>query len=121
MTVPGGHSLRDGERGCTVTDDLMFLLVESLRWKDLAGSGSPSLSDDSSPVAETGLLETAASLVAIGLGRLWLASSGPRASSSNKGKAWLSSTWPTAWPLRLGHGEISTALDETNDQPTNNM
>lgn len=53
--------------GCegNVTDDLMFLLVENLLWKDLAGSVSPSLSEESSPTAETGLVEMAASFVAI--------------------------------------------------------
>lgn len=48
-----------------VTDDLMFLLVENLLWKDLAGSVSPSLSEESSPTAETGLVEMAASFAAI--------------------------------------------------------
>lgn len=49
-----------------VTDDLMFLLVENLLWKDLAGSVSPSLSDESSPpAAGTGLVDTAASFAAI--------------------------------------------------------
>ena len=46
------------------TEDLIFLLVENLRWNDLAGSVSPSLSDDSSPVPEDIFAETVASLVA---------------------------------------------------------
>lgn len=45
----------------------MFLLVEKRRWKDLAGSVSPSLSDESSPAMEgVDLIETAASFPAIG-------------------------------------------------------
>lgn len=51
------------------TDDLMFLLVENLLWKDLAGSVSPSLSEESpSPPADevgTGLVETFVSLAAM--------------------------------------------------------
>lgn len=48
-----------------VTEDLMFLFVENLLWKDLAGSVSPSLSEESSPAVETGLVEMAASFAAI--------------------------------------------------------
>jgi hypothetical protein len=51
------------------TDDLMFLLVENLRWKDLAGSVSPSLSEESSPTAETGFVEMVVSFAAIRLKR----------------------------------------------------
>lgn len=52
---------------CFFTDDLMFLLVENLRWKDLAGSVSPSLSEESSPTAETGFVEIVVSFAAIRL------------------------------------------------------
>lgn len=48
-----------------VTDDLMFLLVENLLWKDLAGSVSPSLSEESSAAAETGLVDMDDSFAAI--------------------------------------------------------
>jgi len=58
-----------GKRIGLFTDDLMFLLVENLRWKDLAGSVSPSLSEESSPTAETGFVEMVVSFAAIRLKR----------------------------------------------------
>ncbi len=60
------------------TEDLMFLLVEKRLWNDLAGSVSPSLSEESSPAEGADLVETTASFPAI-----WWYTPGATSSSSD--------------------------------------